>query len=315
MHYDFDPIWYRPKTIDETLSILEDNKNNDIRILAGGTDLNVRIRDGQSVPERIIDITGIDELSSISVINGRDTGIPDNDERNFIKIGATVTMEQICRSPVLMAYLPSLVKAAGEVGSPLIRNMATIGGNVMNASPAADMSTMLYALDAKAILAKRGDARIIPVEKVFTCVCTTCVESDELLTYFLIPSARPFNGSGFFKLKRREALALSIVNSSARLQSDGERITGSALAVGAVAVTPLMIGGAREILQGKRIDEIEELFVDVAERARDLARPITDVRGSEEYRKDMVRVCALKALREAFVHLKRDIRMNRREVD
>lgn len=185
----------------------------------------------------------------------------------------------------------------------------------MNASPAADMSTMLYALDAKAILAKRGDARIIPVEKVFTCVCTTCVESDELLTYFLIPSARPFNGSGFFKLKRREALALSIVNSSARLQSDGERITGSALAVGAVAVTPLMIGGAREILQGKRIDEIEELFVDVAERARDLARPITDVRGSEEYRKDMVRVCALKALREAFVHLKRDIRMNRREVD
>ena len=116
-------------------------------------------------------------------------------------------------------------------------------------------------------------------------------------------------------MKRREALSLSIVNSSAMLRSDGERITGSALAVGAVAVTPLMISESKEILMGINIHEVEKFFPEVAELARDSSRPITDVRGSEEYRKEMVRACAFKVLREAFVALKRDIHMNREEVD
>jgi len=315
LHYDLDPIWYRPRTVDEVLIILEENRNEDIHILAGGTDLNVRIRDGQLAPEQIVDIGGIDDLSSISVTNGRNIKYLEDDHKDYVIIGATATMDDICRSSITKAYLPSLVKAAGEVGSPLIRNVATMGGNIMNASPAADMSTMLYALDAMVILAKRDEERLVPIEKVFTGVCATCAEQHELLTYILIPCPLPFTGTGFFKLKRREALSLSIVNSSARLRSDSERITGSALAVGAVATTPLMIKGAKEILIGKGIGEVEKLFPEVAELARDSSRPITDVRGSEEYRKEMVRTCALKALREAYVGLKRDIRMNRAEVD
>ena len=316
MHYDLDPIWYRPRTVEEALLILEENRNENIHILAGGTDLNVRIRDGQLIPEHIVDITGIDELSSISIVKSRDINNLENDNnKDYVFIGAAATMDDICRSSITKAYLPSLVKAAGEVGSPLIRNVATMGGNIMNASPAADMATMLYALDAMVILAKRGEERLVPIEKIFTGVCATCAEQHELLTSILIPCRLPFTGTGFFKLKRREALSLSIVNSSAMLRSDGERITGSALAVGAVAVTPLMISESKEILMGINIHEVEKFFPEVAELARDSSRPITDVRGSEEYRKEMVRACAFKVLREAFVALKRDIHMNREEVD
>jgi len=185
----------------------------------------------------------------------------------------------------------------------------------MNASPAADMATMLFAVDTRAVLFSSRGARIIPLKDLFTGVCTTCVKSDELLSYFLLPPPSPYVGTGFYKLKRREALALAVVNSGAMLRSDGKRITDASLSIGAVAVTPLLIDEIKKILPGKKIDEAESCFNEIAELARDQSRPITDVRGSKEYRKEMVRVSALRSLGEAFLSLKRDIALNRPEVD
>ncbi len=312
MHYDFDPLWYRPETLDEALSILEEFSDEGLHVLAGGTDLNVRIRNGQSIPERIMDITGIEELSSISLQNGPDVDLPDDDERDHVSIGATATMDRIIRSGLIKTHIPVLAKAAGEVGSPLIRNMATIGGNVMNASPAADMSTALLALDAKADLVRSGGKRIISMKDMFMGVCATCVEKNELLSSILIPIPSRFSGAGFFKLKQREALALAIVNSSAMLESDGDVITDARLTVGAVAVTPLLIEDAADILISKTPEQAETYLSEIAELAKKRSRPITDVRGSEEYRREMVRECSLRSLREAFETLKRDINIKNR---
>jgi len=322
LHYDFNPIWYAPTTVKEALEIL--HNNNQTAIIAGGTDLNIRIRDGQVIPNSILDINGIEKLDLISHMEWRDilrlpgmAKLYDDfpEDRSFIIIGATATMDAICRSLLLRSYLPSVVKAAGEIGSPLIRNVATIGGNVMNASPAADMATMLLALDARVILFSSGGARILPLNNFFTGVCSTIAENNELLTYFLLPPPSPYVGTGFYKLKRREALSLAVVNSGAVLHSDGKRITDASLSIGAVAVTPLLIDEIKKILLSKKIDEAEACFNDVAELAKDLSKPITDVRGSKDYRKEMVRISALRSLGEAFVSLKKDIALNRQEVD
>ncbi|MDP6154983.1 MAG: FAD binding domain-containing protein [Candidatus Thermoplasmatota archaeon] len=324
MHYDFNPKWHAPTTVEDALNILDKDKTDTPVILAGGTDLTIRIRDGQVVPRSILDITRIEGLDTIShkewisiiILPGMlelNDSFPE--DRSFIVIGATATMDGISRSVLLRSYLPSVVKAAGEIGSPLIRNAATIGGNVMNASPAADMATMLLAQDTRAVLLSLGPARILPLNDLFTGVCKTCIESNELLAYFLLRPPSPYVGTGFYKLKRREALALAVVNSGAVLRSDGKRITDASLSIGAVAVTPLLIDEIKKILRGKKIDEAEACFNEVAELARDLSRPISDVRGSEEYRKEMVRVCALRSLGEAFNSLKRDVALNHREVD
>ena len=312
MHYDFNPHWYRPETAREALSILEEWGDEDLHVLAGGTDLNMRIRNGQSIPERIMDIAGIKELSSISLLNGRNVDLPDDDGRDHVSIGATATMDRIIRSSIVKTHIPVLAKAAGEVGSPLIRNMATIGGNVMNASPAADMSTALLALDAKAVLVRSRGKRIISMEDMFTGVCATCVEKNELLSTILVPIPAQLSGAGFFKLKQREALALAIVNSSAMLESDGDIITHARLTVGAVAVTPLLIGEARDLLISKTPEQAEAYLSEIAELAKKRSRPITDVRGSEEYRREMVGECSLRSLREALETLKRDIKIKNR---
>ena len=312
LRYDFNPDWFRPETVDEATSILKEHRDTDLHILAGGTDLNVRIRNGQFTPERIMDITGIKELSSISLLNGRDIDLLDDDEQDHIMIGATATMDRIIRSVTIKNHMSVLAGAASEIGSPLIRNTATIGGNVMNASPAADMSTALLALDARAVLVRQGGKRIISMAEMFTGVCTTCTEKNELLSNILVPIPAPYAGAGFFKLKQREALALAIVNSCATLKSDGHIITGARLAVGAVAVTPLVIEEATSILVSKTPAEAEGSLSDIAEMAKRQSRPITDVRGSAEYRKEMVRESSLRSLREALESLKMDIKIRRR---
>ncbi len=313
MHYDFNPRWYRPRTIEDAVEILHNESGKGIHILAGGTDLNVRIRDGQVLPDAILDITGIDELGSIvirataaiPVSNQEIEPVPEASPSSgeFVSIGAAVTMAGLMRSELLKERLPALVKAAGEVGSPLIRNVATIGGNVMNASPAADMSTMLVPLRCLAALRGRSGTRMIPLNEVFTGVCSTCIGQDELLSHLLIPVTEGTMGTGFHKLKRREALALSIVNSGAMLESDGVRITDAALSVGAVAVTPLLVSAVEKKLVGKDIAQVEDLLEGIAFSAMELSKPITDVRGSADYRREMVRVCSLRALHEALESL------------
>lgn len=309
MHYDFSPRWFRPQTLEEALDLLDPGKENGLYILAGGTDLNVRIRDGQVLPAGIMDITGIGELSAIETRTWAEirdskgpveyTGETIRQDGSFLRIGAAVTMDMLERSDIVKELFPALRKAAGEVGSPLIRNVATIGGNVMNASPAADVSTMLMALGSRAVFLSKKGGRVVPLSETFTGVCTTCIGEDELLASILIPVPSDPRGSGFYKLKKREALSLSLVNSGAVLESDGRRITGATLSVGAVAVTPLMIPKAREVLVGKGPAECEQYFASIARGAMELSRPITDVRGSAEYRKEMVAVCARHALEEA----------------
>jgi len=312
LRYDFHPYWHRPETVDEASSILKEHRDEDLHVLAGGTDLNVRIRNGQLTPERIMDITGIKELSSISLLNGRDIDLLDDDEQDYIMIGATVTMDRIIRSGTIKNHMPVLARAASEIGSPLIRNVATIGGNVMNASPAADMSTALLALDARAVLVRQGGKRIISMAEMFTGVCTTCTEKNELLSNILVPIPAPFSGAGFFKLKQREALALAIVNSCSMLESDGHIITGARLAVGAVAVTPLVIEEATSILVSRTPEEAERYLSEIAEMAKRQSIPITDVRGSEEYRKEMVRESSMRSLRIALESLKVNIETEKR---
>lgn len=314
MHYDLDPEWIMPGTVEEALAELVRAGRSDERVhlMGGGTDLNVRIRAGDVLPRRLMDLNCIRGLDVIRELSGAHLGdlegFPEGmkdipPKERYIVLGATSTIDAIARDPLLQRRLPGVVKAAEEVGSPQIRNVATVGGNVMNASPAADMATMLLVLDTQVVLLSPEGVRVVPLTETFTGVCRTCVRDIEILAYFLIPPLDG-RGTGFYKLKNRATLALSVVNAAAMLGSDGERITDAGVSVGAVAVTPLWIGEAARILAGKRIEAVAALFEEVGLIARERARPITDMRGSADYRKEMVSVCVQRALREALASLK-----------
>jgi carbon-monoxide dehydrogenase medium subunit len=274
--FDTVEAFYRPDTVREALRLLQNGKNR-ARFVAGGTDLVV---EGNRSIRVLIDITH----AGLSYIRRRG---------NACVIGATTTMATIENSPAIRALAGGiLARAAATCGSVQIRNMATLGGNLANGSPAADTATPLLALDAEVVLVDAGDRRELPLTEFYSGPRKT----KALILEVAIPSP-PRGGRWSFQKLGRTNNDISLVNAAAGLRLDSKgRVKWARVALGAVAPTPMRALFAEELLVGRKVDE-NALAVVCDEVAR-AVRPITDVRASAEYRREMCRVLVGRALQE-----------------
>lgn len=252
-------IFFAPKTLNEALEILKDNKEKDTHLLAGGTDLILFIMDEKVKPEVIVDLKKIKEINFIKEENG------------YIRIGGATTFTQIEKSELIRRKARVLSEACSLIGSVQIRNWATVAGNIATASPAADSVPALISLGAVAVLKSVRGSREFKVEDILCGINKTKIEKDEILTeiYFKTPSENTF--TGFRKLGKREALAISRISAAMAIEKypDKDMIKNASIALGAVAKNPFRATEAENILKDKKltpelIDECVNMISKVA---------------------------------------------------
>jgi CO/xanthine dehydrogenase FAD-binding subunit len=261
-----------PSSLKEAL-IAKARKN--VVAVAGGTDLLVGLYDILDKPwPRLLLLGRIKALHDIKDTDGE------------IKIGPLVTFSQIERSKVLRRYAPQLVEAATLAGSVQIRNMATIGGNIANASPAGDLIPPLYALGGRLQLSSTKGKRQINIEDFFRGPGATVLKSDELITRIIVRKAA---AHGFFlRLAARRALAISKVSVAASVLIREGKVKEAKIALGAVAPTVIRARACEDYLRGKEFNP--DNIARAGEIARRESRPINDIRSDAEYRREMVRI-------------------------
>jgi len=284
MRFDY----LEPESIEETLAMLH-QYNGKARILAGGTDLMLQIKNKAVKPEYVIDITRIPGLDYIKF-----------DGQQGLRLGALTTIRALETSVKLREGYPLIPQAAGQLGSVAIRNVATVGGNLCNALPSAEMSQVLVALSARVRTVGPAGERTLLLEDFFTGVGETLLRQEELLVEILIPMLAPHTGCTYIKHSSRGAIDLAIVNIAVLVTMEpGNKVCrDSRIVLGAVAPTPLRVRKAEDMLKGEKIDGA--LIDRVAQMASDEARPREgSIRGSFEYKKEMVRVLTGRAIREA----------------
>lgn len=246
-------------------------------LFAGGTDLIVRKDRGMITVENIINLLAVSEMQGIA------------ESGSVLDLGALATHADIAAHPGVQRSANALAQAALQVGSPQIRNMGTLGGNLCNASPAADTATPLLVFDAVAV-ASRGcpvTERRIPMREFFTGPGRTSLQPGEVLTRIQIPSACSYLGTGssFIKLARRKSLAIAVINGAAWVAIAGGAsacIAEARIALGAVAPTPVRLPEVEEWLKGRPLTQ--EVFQEAGKRARALIKPISDIRSTAGYR-------------------------------
>ncbi len=263
---------YSPETIEETTKILGKLKGN-VHLLAGGTDLVVKVKEGTVLPENLINIRKL-PLDYIK------------EEGNQLRIGALTSIETIHRSKPIRTYAPILSDAAGKMGSPQIRNLATIGGNIANASPAADTVPPLFVLNAQIVLKDQKGSRVIPIEKFFSGPGENVMRRDEILMEITFRKCAQSDEWFFSKLGQRKALAISKVSLAFRGKVNQNRLTDVSIALGAVAPTVIYAQRTARFLESKTFDSA---LIDEASRIiQEEASPISDIRSTSEYRRRMV---------------------------
>ena len=251
--------------------------------LAGGTDLIVQIERGRVAPRHVIGLGRVPGLAGIEV-NGR------------IALGARVTHRAIEQTPALAGPLRCLVEGAEVIGGHQVRNVATVGGNLVNASPAADLVPCLLALDGVVTLVGPGGEREVPIEHFLLGPNRTARRSDELVTRVDLPALAPRAATAFLKAGRRRAMEISVVCVAARLTLDAtlERCLEARVVLGAVAPTAVRAYAAERLLEGQPVGG--EAFRRAAEAAQEACRPIDDVRASAGFRQHLVGVLVRRAL-------------------
>ena len=275
--------YFSVSSLSECLSLLAEYRDR-ARIIAGGTDLIIEMDRGQRPDvDILIDITRIPGLDHISL---------HGDE---IHIGPLVTHNHIVASELMVERALPLAQACWEVGAPQIRNRATVAGNLITASPANDTITPLMALDAQVILASVRGERTIPLVEFYTGLRRTVMESDEMLTGITFTALSENERGMFIKLGLRAVQAISVVNTAIVIGMDGDCVSRARITLGSVAPTIIHAPVAEEALIGKPLTP--ETITEVARLAAATPSPIDDVRGTAEYRRDMVRVLVSRGLR------------------
>ena len=245
--------------------------------MAGGTDVLVQIKENKIRPQRVIDIKGIEDMEGLAV---------SGDE---CSIGALTRIRTLETFPIALEKVPLLAQAAAKLGSVQVRTRATIGGNLCNASPSAEMAPPLLALDAKVVICGKAGARVVDLSEFFLGPGATILSDGEMLTRLKISlSCNRRQGFGYYKLSPRKAMDLAFVGVAVLLELDGDdRISKARIALGAVAPTPIRAPLAEQRLEGSvfSLDAARES----AERAAQFCSPISDLRATAEYRREMVR--------------------------
>lgn len=276
-----------PQSTDAACALLA-QAPGEARLIAGGTDLLVRIKRGVLAPRLVISLARIGGLDSIEPFDGG------------LRLGACASMSAIAASGAVASRWRALAEGAGSVGGPIIRNRATLGGNIVNARPCADTLPPLIALQARLRLCSSGGQRMIDVDGFVQAPGQCAIAADEVLTAIELADPPARAGSAYLKLTRRAAMEVTIVGCAASVHLDaaGERITHARLVFTSVAPVPLRIESAEAVLLGQA--PTARLLQQAAEEAQRVAPAIGDHRAPKDYRVEMVAVSAHRALRAAI---------------
>ncbi len=276
----------RPTSLQEALDILSAYQGR-ARVIAGGTDLLLELRRGREEPECLVDITAIATLQQIELLDGR------------IIIGAAVTHSQTASSPLILKHAAALAQATGQMGSPQIRNQATVVGNVVQALPAADGAVALTAFEPEVEILSLEGSRWEPMEALYVDVGCCRVDCQrEIVTRVRFRALGEGEGSAFQRLAKRNSLALPMLNVAAAVGLAGDRFDWVRIVLAPVAPRPYRVRSAEERLRGARVDG--QNIALAAEMSEEQAQPRgSRLRGSAEYRRNMARVLTRRALEAA----------------
>jgi carbon-monoxide dehydrogenase medium subunit len=271
--------------VDQAVNLLVKG-GRDTRIMAGGTDLLVRIRHRMVFPRRIVSLKQITGLNTIAF-----------DAKRGLTIGATALLADVAAHPQVRRYYPTVAQAAGSTANVQVRNMGTVVGNLCNASPSADNAPTLMAMGATVEIAGPEGSRTIALDRFFKGPGVTALEAGELVTAIRVPRPPAGTGTAYHSLSQRGKLDCSAVGVGTMIILDGERCTDARLVVGACAPVPMRTEEAERMLVGKRMTDT--LIRQAAQTASEETSPITDVRASAPYRWKMVTVLTIRALTDA----------------
>jgi xanthine dehydrogenase FAD-binding subunit len=278
--------YFAAKSVEEALDLLADNPQR--HIIAGGTDLLLKMRDGLLENVQLISIRDIESLSSISL-----------DEEQSITIGPLTTFKQLAVHPLIQKNIPILTEAALSVGGPQIRDMATIGGNICNGVPSADSAPPLLALDALLKLQSQGSERLLPVGEFFLGPGRVDLQPGELLTEILITADnyRSFGGC-YIKFAPRKAMDLAIIGVAVTCRlHEKDTFERVRISLGVAGPIPLRCSAAETYAQGKTTSD--NTVAEIGKMAVESARARNSVRASKEYREHLIDELTRRALKTA----------------
>jgi CO/xanthine dehydrogenase FAD-binding subunit len=277
--------FHSPASLDAALKLLGELGNS--RILGGGTDLLIELKEGLIDADNLISLQDIEELKGIRESGGR------------VEIGAMTTAAELAADTLIHRHNPALSEAARGLGSPQIRAGATIGGNISSAVPSADLPAPLIAAEAEIRLAGPAGLRKLPLADFFSGPRATVRRKEEILAAVTFPLPPPETGISFKRFSLRASNSLAVAAAAARLTLEKGRIVRAAVILAGVAPTPLSALEAADLLEGK--EPSLSLFSEAASLAKNQCEPISDVRGSAAFRRDVIEVLVRRALSEAAV--------------
>ncbi|MFH1321238.1 MAG: xanthine dehydrogenase family protein subunit M [Bacteroidota bacterium] len=303
--------YHKPKTLKEACSLLE--KSEDAAPIAGGTDILVEIKQGLRHHNDIVSLADIKELKSI-----------DQDTENLY-IGATVTHNDVSGYHVVKESFPAIAEAALKIGTEQIRNTGTIGGNLCTGASCCDMGPVLIALDAKVEIVNSSKVRTVSLKDFFIFHKDTSLKKGEIMTRIIVPLPKPnpqgfenpegltfseglvLTGTCFEKFGLREAASISVASVAVMIKLDGDTCTDACVVTGAVAPTPKISNKANGIITGRKISELSQgspILKQAGEAAAEDSLPVDDIRGSAQYRRNLIKILTQRAVIKAIERAK-----------
>lgn len=286
--------YFAPKTLKEALDLLELYREKNIKVLAGGTDLLVKMKTTDMNVDYLINIKDIAELDFIDTNQG-------------LSIGATIPLSHIMREEKVKRQYTALYEGIQAIAAPAVRNMGTIAGNIGNASPAADTVPPMIAYGAKVVLQSKQTKRTILLEDLITGPGKTVMKPDELITRIDIPDTKPNTGSAFLK-KSRVRADLAKINIAVCFRRNGEICQDCKIVFGSVAAKAVRAKKTEKLLEGQTITD--ELITQVARGVAGEIKPIDDIRSTAAYRRAMSQEMLKEALRLAWTRTDTDFQFN-----
>ena len=277
-----------PKTLNEAVALL--GQNPEAKILAGGHSLIPMMKFRLASPALLVDLNRLDGLAYL------------REEGGWLKIGAMTREADLDRSDLIHKKYPLLADTAKVIADPVVRNMATVGGNLAHADPANDHPATMLAYGAQVVATGPKGERVIPIDQFFKGPFETALARDEILTEIRIPAPKPRSGGAYMKVERKVGdFATAAVAAQVTLGANGN-CESVGIGLTNVGLTPIMAAKAEEALRGKKPDDAN--IRAAAQLAADAAQPSGDQRGSEEYKRSLVKTLAVRALRKAVERAK-----------
>ena len=274
-----------PESLDDCLRLLA-QRGPETKLLAGGTDLLPQMKNGVVTPKRVIDLSGVARVKILEC------------DAKGLRIGSAVPARRVEQDSRVRDIYTAVAESAALLGSVQVRNLASVGGNICNAAPSADMAPPLVAMEAQAVIAGPKGERRVPLSDFFTGVRKTVVGPDELLVEIFVPAPGPHSGGCYIRHTPRRELDIAVVGVASQVTIANGVCAKARIALAAVAPTPVRATAAEAVLEGKPLTP--ELIERAADLAGQAAKPISDQRGSADFRRHLVRVLSRRTLTTAL---------------